>query len=229
MKNLENFQTAHYQRHNQRRQEQLATLALPISGKTVLEVGAGVGDHTHFFLDRNCKVTSTDGRTELVEIVRKRYPNITVEQWNVELSIPKSILPHQIIYCFGLLYHVQNPELFLNNIAPLTTEMLLLETCVSWGESSEINPVEEVIDDPTQSLNGKACRPTRSWIFNKLKSLFPYVYLTKTQPWHEEFPLDWTVGKNPHSPFSRSVFVASRQSIANENLSETLLMHQVRC
>ena len=46
------FHTDHYLRHNQRLLEHLATLGLPIAGRTVLEVGAGIGDLTSFFLDR---------------------------------------------------------------------------------------------------------------------------------------------------------------------------------
>ncbi|HUK57003.1 MAG TPA: SAM-dependent methyltransferase, partial [Nitrospiria bacterium] len=38
------FLSYHYQRHNQRRQEHLASLGLNIQGATVLEAGAGIGD-----------------------------------------------------------------------------------------------------------------------------------------------------------------------------------------
>ncbi len=54
------FLSYHYQRHNQRRLEHLATLGLSIAGSTVLEVGAGIGDHTSFFLDRGCHVVCTE-------------------------------------------------------------------------------------------------------------------------------------------------------------------------
>ncbi len=43
------FQSEHYQRHNEKRLEHLASLNLPIADSTVLEVGAGIGDHTGFF------------------------------------------------------------------------------------------------------------------------------------------------------------------------------------
>ena len=66
MTRLEGFRSDHYQRHNRRRQEHLATLELPIAGRSVLEVGAGIGDHTAFFTDRGCRVTATDGRPELL-------------------------------------------------------------------------------------------------------------------------------------------------------------------
>ena len=40
---LATFRNPHYQRHNRRRQEHLASLDLDLRGKTVLELGAGLG------------------------------------------------------------------------------------------------------------------------------------------------------------------------------------------
>src|SRR4051794_34512299 len=64
------FRNPHYQRHNARRQEHLATLGLDIARRSVLEVGAGVGDHTTFFLDRDCNVVSVEPRAENCELFR---------------------------------------------------------------------------------------------------------------------------------------------------------------
>ena len=72
------FLSNRYQRHNQRRLEHLASLGLNIGGLTVLEVGAGIGDHTSFFIDRGCKVVSSDARQENIKILRSRYPDIRV-------------------------------------------------------------------------------------------------------------------------------------------------------
>ena len=47
------FHSHHYMRHNARRLEHLASLQIPVDGRTVLEVGAGIGDLSHFYLDRN--------------------------------------------------------------------------------------------------------------------------------------------------------------------------------
>jgi hypothetical protein len=49
---------------NARRREHLAGLGLPIAGRDVLEVGAGIGDLTSFFLDRGCSVASIEPRPE---------------------------------------------------------------------------------------------------------------------------------------------------------------------
>jgi len=223
---MADFQTPHYLCHNKARQDHLATLDLSLDGKTVLEVGAGVGDHTQFFINRKCKVTSSDGRPELVEIIKARYPSISTCVWDLESRAPEQIKPHQVTYCYGVLYHVKNPDFLLENLAKLTTELLLLETCVSFGKELNINVVNE-LDNPTQSFSGEGCRPTRSWIFNKLKELFPYVYVTVTQPRHPEFPVDWN-GKGDPASCSRSVFVASNSPLKLDGLSETLLMEQTR-
>ena len=58
---ITNFQ---YLRLNARRLEHLASLGLPIAGGEVLEVGAGIGDLTSFFLDRGCSVTAIQPRPE---------------------------------------------------------------------------------------------------------------------------------------------------------------------
>src|SRR5205823_5780095 len=56
-----------------RRQEHLAGLGLPLAGRSVLEVGAGVGTHSTFFLDRDCSVLATDARTENVAVMKAVY------------------------------------------------------------------------------------------------------------------------------------------------------------
>ena len=61
-----------YIRHNARRLEHLASLGLPLHGKKVLEVGAGIGDHSSFYLDRGCEMLITEARPENLEILRLR-------------------------------------------------------------------------------------------------------------------------------------------------------------
>src|SRR5258706_7389962 len=56
------FRSLGYLRHNQRRQEHLASLGLELADRSVLELGAGVGDHTTFFLDLGCTVTAVEPR-----------------------------------------------------------------------------------------------------------------------------------------------------------------------
>lgn len=224
---LNHFHAYHYQRHNHRRLEHLASLGLPIAGSTVLEVGAGVGDHTSFFLDRNCRVVSVEARPENLEILRTRYPDIEVSQ--LDLDSPEISFEQEfdIVYCYGLLYHLSKPAEAIEFLSRCCGKMLLLETCVSYGNAEAINLCHEAIEDPTQSFHGQGCRPTRTWVHTQLKRQFEFVYMPVTQPNHEEFPLDW--GTPPSSPIlTRSIYIASRQKLENPVLTESIPMQQKR-
>jgi SAM-dependent methyltransferase len=229
------FHSLHYLRHNARRQEHLVSLGLDLVGRRVLEVGAGIGDHTTFFLDRNCTVLSIEPRPENCELfaaamqerVRAGYARIgqcRLIRGDVAYIDAKVRETFDIVYCYGLLYHVADPEIALAALARRCEDLLLLETCVSFGAHEEIHPVTEKQGDPSQSYYGGACRPTRPWLWSRLKALFPHVYVPRTQPAHEEFPLDWT--PPPPPGLSRAIFVASRRRLANPMLLDHLPVRQ---
>jgi hypothetical protein len=61
-----------------------------------------------------------------------------------------------------------------------------------------------------------------------LSQYFEFVYMPRTQPNHEEFPLDWTIDKPTPELLTRSVFIASREPINNPLLLPELVRIQVR-
>jgi hypothetical protein len=222
--NIDSFVSDHYRRHNQRRQEHLATLQLPIAGRSVLEVGAGIGDHTSFFRDRGCAVTATDAREPLLALLAARHPGVATVEWDLEQAAPAALTPHEVVYAYGILYHTRNPREVLGRLAALCTGLLLLETCLSRGAAAECPIVDEIASDPTQAVSGHGCRPTRAWVLAALRESFPYAYMSRTQPWHEEFPLDWSLPAGVESgPLTRGVFVASRQPLDESRLSPRVL------
>lgn len=223
------FHSDHYLRHNARRLEHLASLQIPVSGMSVLEVGAGIGDHSHFYIDRNCKITITEARKENLAVLRKRYPHQNVEFLDMEHPTEIEGAPFDVVHCYGLLYHLSNPEEALAFLSRNAKRILFLETCVSYGQEEAINLVAETQSDPTQATSGVGCRPTRSWLFGELKSLFEYVYIPVTQPFHNEFPVDWSATPEGSVSFQRAVFVASREKINNEMLVSHLMRQQARC
>src|SRR5690242_1860116 len=83
-KALDEFHSFYYLRLNQRRQEHLVSLDLPLCRKRVWEVSAGIGDHTSFFLDRECGVICSEARRDLVEIIKTRYRGLAVSQLDLE-------------------------------------------------------------------------------------------------------------------------------------------------
>jgi len=233
------FGSPWYQRHNQRRQEHLASLGLDLVRKSVLEVGAGVGDHTLYFLDRDCSVVSLEARHENCQLFAELMQALKdsgygkasrwkLVQGEMESSDGAITAKFDVVYCYGLLYHLEDPATALSAMAARCLDLLLLETCVSFGGHEALNPVSEPRSDPTQSFRGGGCRPTRPWIMSKLQALFDHVYVPRTQPAHEEFPLDWT-GEQPSDHLTRATFVASRRPIVNEQLLDFLPERYTQC
>jgi SAM-dependent methyltransferase len=223
---LNDFAAKAYQVHNAARLGHLASLGLPLDGKRVLEVGAGPGDHTGFYLERGCTVTSTDARQECVDELQARHPGVEahVVDMNRMPMKPSERRAFDVVHCYGLLYHLEDPGTALRALAFACKGILLLETCVSVGDGLHINLVDEAAYDATQSATGHGCRPTREWVFHELQQHFEHVYQTITQPNHPEFPLDWTARSK--TALSRAVFVGSREPLDESVFSASLLMHQ---
>jgi len=231
------FHSTHYLRHNQLRQEHLATLGLELSNQTVLELGAGIGDHTSFFLDRDCRVLTSDGRPENVSLLREKFSakaNVEVRTIDLDQPIIAGMADHElfdIVYCYGLLYHLGRPDEALRFMAAHCSGMLLLELCVSFGDNVAVNVVAEEQSNPSQAWTGSGCRPTRPWVILQLERLFEHVYVPRSQPRHEEFPVDWSpAAAAAWTPgrLSRAVFVASRRPLNSSMLVSELPVTQTR-
>ena len=221
------LRTNHFLRLNARRLEHLASLRIPVANMSVLEVGSGIGEHSHYYKDRGCTITITEARPASLHYLKKRYPDCVVRF--LDMDNPSSVdgSPFDIVHCYGVLYHLARPEQALAFLSNNVRKMLFLETCVSFGESEEINLVKETKNDPISTYSGAGCRPTRKWVYTQLKRHFEYVYLPKTQPNHEQFPLDWTAPDKHKNRLQRAVFIASREQLENEILVSSLIMKQI--
>jgi SAM-dependent methyltransferase len=213
-------------RMNERRMEHLASLRLDLAHTSVLEVGAGVGNLTSFFVDRGCKVVSTEARPENLKYLASRYPAIQtrlLDLDNPDVNFPE---PFDVVFCYGLLYHLKRPAEAIDYMARQCRKMLLLETCVSFGEHEALNPLEEDKGRVSQAVSGIGCRPTRPWVYGQLKKHFGFVYLPISQPSHEMFPLDWSDPTAHKDPLVRAVFIASKAKLENPFLVEVLPVSQ---
>lgn len=207
---------------NDARQNHLASLGLDLTGKKVLEVGAGIGLHTPFFINRQCDITVTDGRPENVGEIKRRHPGLNsfildLEQDESLVSLGK----FDIIYCYGLLYHLHNAESALRHMSEIS-DMLLLETMVSTSTQDDIT----FLDDHSGyngSIVGKACRPSRLWLLNRLTKFYGHGYISLTQPDYPDFCTNW---ESPSPAPHRAIFVGSRTPIDTELLLTTVPMQQ---
>jgi hypothetical protein len=216
------FHGPDYLRINDARIKHADSLGLLQPGMTVLEVGAGVGDHTLYLLSKGCKVTATDARTENLIALESACPQARAMRLNLDAG-PLPMSPrHDLVYCYGTLYHLCNPSAAIQFMAA-QGRMLMLETCVSYGVDYNLVLGDEDPADPTQSFGGRGCRPTRTWVFVELCRNYQHVYSTLTQPSHKDFPTDWT---QRTVDIPRAVFVASHEPLDNALLFHGLLDKQ---
>lgn len=221
---ITDFTSEWYQNFNSKRLEHLANLDLDLCNKKVLEVSAGVGDLTHFWLDRDCKVTVTEPRLENRKQIQQKFPQTEILDIDLNKNDLQTIFNEKfdIIFCYGVLYHLKNPAKTLKILSEQCKGLLLIETIVHESDDLTISKGQRNIDDVKTGIDGYWNRMTRKLTFITLKFFFPYVYTPINQPKHSHFSLNWT----KEGKVRRMIFIASRTPLANEKLSEVLLGNQ---
>ena len=221
------FCNPRYTRHTARRLEHLASLRLPMENRSVLELGAGIGQHSQFFLDRDCTVVSVEPRPENCGYLRtsqsaERKPTVlraTADE-AVDLLEGKRF---QIVYNYGLLYHLKDPVELLVKSAALCTDLYLLETAVSDLQRQESLVYVEDDEDPTNAVDGHCTLLSRTEILEALRQVLPFAYVPRTQPSHEQFLRDWTDGQMRPLNRHRAIFVGSTAPLCSKMFSEEAL------
>lgn len=209
---------------NQARMANLAALDLGLRGKRVLDVGCGVGHLGARLAEMGASVVCLDGRESNIASLRIRYPQLEAHVENVETDELSKFGRFPVVFCYGLLYHLENPLQSLRNMASVCDELLLLETIICDHESALVK-VEDESTDVNQALGGIAGRPTPHYVVLALNRVgFPYVYAPVTPPEHEDFRFEWRnnldCARDGHN--LRCIFVASRTELKNPALVSLL-------
>jgi FkbM family methyltransferase len=206
---------------NRARMAHLDSLHLPIGGKSVLDVGCGVGHLSRFFVERGCQVTCVDGRPENIAVLRSHYPNMNAHVADVQTDPLTAFGLFDIVFCYGLLYHLENPVAGLRNIAQVCNELLLLETVVTDHPEPIMRLLDEPVETHNQALRGMACRPSPAFVAMALnRAGFGYVYAPKYPPDHPDFRFAWenNLEFSRANHLLRCVFVASHNPLDNPTL-----------
>ena len=230
---------------NNARLEHLATLGLDLHNKSVIELGAGIGRLTDFFLRRDNSVLVTEGRPELVKLMKKKAykhanPRLlgvevldiekaeikeiellissTRTTSNTETPLKEESLGFQVIFCYGLLYHLSSPSsaiYFFGQLANRQNGLLLLETVIDQSTETFIQVNET--DQSNQAL-GFGSRPNPEYVMQLIRDNFKYAYVSKTQPNHPDFQTE-SSSINERTGRSRMIFIGSNTKLDNHHLS----------
>jgi len=130
--------------------------------KTLLELGCGHADIGNMFYELGAIVTSSDARKEHLEIVKQKYPNIKTLLIDCDNDIIKE--KYDIILHWGLLYHLNDIKIHLENVSQ-KCDVLLLETMVSDSDDKQfIQSINEKEDYDQAYNNNKGIRPSESYV-----------------------------------------------------------------
>ena len=165
----------------------VARLKPALELSNAVDVGCGVGFFSQTLLDCGLNVCGFDGRGENVAEARRRFPHIPFEQGDLEEPVILQLGQFDLVLCFGLLYHLQNPLLAIRNLRRLTQKCLLLESmCLPEEKTSLLLRVEPRQGD--QSLTDVACYASESTLVKMLyRAGYGKVYRVTPLPDHEDF------------------------------------------
>jgi SAM-dependent methyltransferase len=217
---IENFDTPGALEINRARLECLSSLQLPLKGMRVLDVGCGVGHLAQFFVRQGCDVLCLDARKENLARLKSLYPNLTAQVFNLEKDSLADLGTFDVVFAFGLLYHLENPFRALRNLSSICRELLLIETMVSDHQLPLVVMSEET-SSYSQAVENIGCRPTPSFVVLALRNAgISHIYAPRIPPNHPDFGFSWqndlTHSRDGH--LLRCVFVGSRRSLSNPNL-----------
>ena len=104
-----------------------------VSIKTAIDVGCGLGHFSRLLQSLGLEVAAVDGRQQNVDEARRRSTNIQFQQFNAEDMNISRLGAFDLGFCFGLLYHLENPLLTIRNLRAITGKILLVESVIFPG------------------------------------------------------------------------------------------------
>jgi len=221
---VENFDTPESLALNKARMAHLDSLKLPCAGKSVLDVGSGVGHLAQFFIERGSDVLCLEGRQENVVRLKVLYPHLQVKVFDVERDSLSLLGSFDIIFAFEILYQLENPFRALRRLAAVCKELLLIETMVADHHLPLVRMSEET-SLYNQALHNIGSRSTPSFVVLALRnSGFQYVYTPTIPINHPDFQFDWRddLSDSRDDHLLRCMFIASRSPMNNPHLTTLL-------
>lgn len=154
---------------------------------TALDAGAGQGYFSGLMANEfGLEVTGFDARPENVKQALESHPGVRFYVDDVEEARTIVDQHWDLVLCFGLLYHLENPFRAIRNLQAVTKKMLLLETQVA-PEGVGAALVEEAFS-PDQALRRIALVPNEAVVVKMLYAAgFAAVYKAEKPPNGREF------------------------------------------
>jgi len=180
--------------------------------RTAIDVACGAGYFSALLKSAGLDVTGVDARQNNIEDCQRREPDIRFQRFDAEDVAIRNLGKFDLVFCFGLLYHLENPLLAIRHLHALTGTLLLVEGVIFPGDQPIMGLVDEVRSDD-QGLNYFAFYPTESCLQKMLfKAGFANVYKFAVMPDHP------TYRTSKRSPRVRTMLAASHKPLTTRFL-----------
>jgi tRNA (mo5U34)-methyltransferase len=211
------FDKEHAQRFNERRMKMLDRLIPWLVREkrleSCLDAGCGIGFFSDYLSRSGLSTVAFDGREENIAEARRRFPGIEFHVNDVESDEVEKLGKFDLVLCFGLLYHLENPLRAIRNLESMTQKVLILESMITPVSKPVATLVDEGIENDL-SLRCVAFVPSESCIVKMLYYAgFKRVYRIVALPDHEDFRA------RPTQHRRRCLLVASRDDLYSTMLA----------
>ena len=212
------FDQSHYDALNAARGEVVARLLPDLKQrrnlKTALDLGCGLGHYAEILHEYGFDVLAVDGRADNVEEARRRLPHLKFQVADAQDPALTSLGKFDLVFCFGLLYHLENPFRVIRSIAELTSEIALIEGIVYPSPEPAMVLMDENAGED-QGLNYMAYYPSEPCLVKMFRrSGLSHCYNPERMPVHPEYR------RGTNGFRRRTILASAKQSLESPLLSE---------
>jgi SAM-dependent methyltransferase len=155
--------------------------------ETAWDIGCGLGSFSTMLMELGFKTRALDGREDNAAEAGRRNPGLHVCVADVEDPALAELGASDLVICFGLLYHLENPFRAIRSLRQLTGKILVIESVCTEDKDPKLLLLDENPNED-QGLRYVAFYPSESCLTKMLYLAgFPRVYGFTALPDHPDF------------------------------------------
>src|SRR6266700_5002405 len=156
---------------------------------TAWDIGCGVGNFSTLLMELGFQTRALEGREDNAAEARKRNPGLHVNVADVEDPAIAEWGPSDLVLCFGLMYHLENPFRAIRSLHRLTGKLIIVESVCTGDEHPTLLLCQEETSED-QGLQNIAFYPSETCLIKMLYcSGFANVYRFVSLPDHKDFSI----------------------------------------